>query len=538
MATCVSREYKDSAVGIGEGKGDDEFLITRIQKFRPALTIVNCYGEQRKTTNEEVVAKWNRLRKELEAIRMRKDFCVLTGDLNKLVGCDDLGVPGNNPELSKGGKLLREMLATKDWVLVNSLGAEVVEGGPYTRVDPATSKLSCLDLFIVSRELRPYIKNLLIDSKRKWKIARSVRSHGRVIGVKPTFKLIYSDHFPVLLTLTDLPKVDERKEEKEVRWNLAREGGWKKYEILSNQSENKLKDVVANEEISIEEVKHKFDKVHDKVCFKAFGKVTIFKGFRQNTTVIDNVKKNKPEGEVARILQEEEDKRAAEEIEEIKKSKPGKVGRVWEVRKRIVGGKKASHEATSVINPKTGKLALSKEEIKVVSLEYCRDTLKNNTPEPALVNHIEQKKLCVKDFLNLTGGNFCAKKDTFDFIVSKFKKSGKRNYDFLTKSGKQFQDIVFKFCQRMFKYEVFPNSFQETTLHMIFKGGIKGRREILADNRFIHSKDWFSRTAEALVVEDGLKQPLLKGSSIYQIGGQPRLARQPTSSSLSSSAWE
>ena len=318
VATCVSREYKDSVVGIGEGSGDDEFLITRLEKFRPALTIVNCYGEQRKTTKEEVVAKWNRLRKELEAIRMRTDFCVLAGDLNKLVGCDDLGVPGNNPDLSKGGKLLRELLATKDWVLVNSLGADVVEGGPYTRVDPATSKLSCLDLFIVSRELRPHVKNLFIDSKRKWKIARSIRNHGRVKGVKPTFKLIYSDHFPVLLTLTGLPKVEERKEEKEIRWNLAREGGWENYEILSNHSENKLKEVVANEEISIEEVKDKFDKVHDKVCFKAFGKVTIFKGSRQNTKVKDNAKENKPEEEVAKNLQEDEDKRAAEEIEEIK----------------------------------------------------------------------------------------------------------------------------------------------------------------------------------------------------------------------------
>ena len=53
-----------------------------------------------------------------------------------------------------------------------------------------------------------------------------------------------------------------------------------------------------------------------------------------------------------------------------------------------------------------------------------------------------------------------------------------------------------------------------------FKGG-KGRREHLPHNRFIHSKNWFARTAEALVVEEGLKIPLIEGSSIYQIRGQP-----------------
>ena len=55
---------------------------------------------------------------------------------------------------------------------------------------------------------------------------------------------------------------------------------------------------------------------------------------------------------------------------------------------------------------------------------------------------------------------------------------------------------------------------------MIFKGG-KGRKEILSDSRFIHCKDFWARTAEGLIVEDGLKGPLIDMSSIYQIGGQP-----------------
>ena len=57
---------------------------------------------------------------------------------------------GPSPEISIGGKLLREMLATKDWVLVNGQGSELVEVGPYTREDPATGKLSCLDFSIVA----------------------------------------------------------------------------------------------------------------------------------------------------------------------------------------------------------------------------------------------------------------------------------------------------------------------------------------------------------------------------------------------------
>ena len=60
-----------------------------------------------------------------------------------------------------------------------------------------------------------------------------------------------------------------------------------------------------------------------------------------------------------------------------------------------------------------------------------------------------------------------------------------------------------------------------TTLHMIFKGG-KGKKEILSDNRFIHSKTWMPRLAEALIVEEGMKESLVEKSTIYQIGGQAK----------------
>ena len=113
-------------------------------------------------------------------------------------------------------------------------------------------------------------------------------------------------------------------------------------------------------------------------------------------------------------------------------------------------------------------------------------------------------------------GNCSISRETFDIVLAKFQKSGKRNYDFLVKAGKQFQEVVFQFCQEMLEKETFPASFKDTTLHMIFKGG-KGRRHNLPDNRFIHTKPWWPRLAEGLLVEEGLKQPLVEGSSAYQI---------------------
>ena len=130
------------------------------------------------------------------------------------------------------------------------------------------------------------------------------------------------------------------------------------------------------------------------------------------------------------------------------------------------------------------------------------------------------KKECLDKKILECNGIFKPTKEAFDLLIHKFRKSRKQNYNFLIKASKGFQDIVFRFAQTMIEEEQFPVCFKETTLHMIFKGG-KGRRHNLSANRFIHSKFWFPRLVEGLVVLEGLKKPLVNGSSMYQIGGQP-----------------
>ena len=206
--------------------------------------MINCYGEQRKIKKELVEEKWKRLRAEMEAIRARGEFCLVLGDLNKLVGTGQLGVPGNHPEVSLGGRLLRDLLATRNWFLVNGLGPEVVTGGPYTRKDPATGNLSCLDMFVVSRELLPFVKKLQIDSQREMAVARAVKT-----GQK--YQRVYSDHFTCIMTLSDLPKEKEIKQQKQTMWNLSKEGGWDKYKVLSEEYSEFLRKCLIKRILSI-----------------------------------------------------------------------------------------------------------------------------------------------------------------------------------------------------------------------------------------------------------------------------------------------
>ena len=510
VATGVAQELKDKAIGAGEGINKDEYIITRIDAFSPALNIVNCYGEQRSTKVEEVEEKWSRLVKELESIRSRGEYCVLLGDLNKLVGSGEWGVPDNHDDVSPGGRLLRGLLATKNWVLVNGLGGELVQGGPFTREDPANKdKKSCLDLFVINQDLRPYLSNLVIDSQRRMAPVRAVKKKGGS-------RLVQSDHYSCLLTFKNLPKQKGKEREQNIlKWNLAKEGGWEMYERITEEKSKKLNKIV-KENSSIEEKMVKFEKLHDRIKYEAFGKVKV----KSNSAKKMDDKESNANESADEILKKQREE-AEKEIEKLRNEHSSRAGRVWELKKKIVGGKKGTQQATAIVDPNTGRLAVSKQEIKDVTLKYCKDTLKDNDVEDEFKEVIQRKKEKVEQKLSESGGTFEIRQETFDHVINKFKMSKKANYDFIVKASEAFQNGTFKFCQEMILKEQFPQAFNTTTLHMIFKGG-KGRKEILSDNRFIHSKTWMPRLAEALVVEEGLKKPLVEKSSIYQIGGQPK----------------
>ena len=418
IATSVRQNHQDSAVGVCQGEDDDEFLITRIDTFSPALCVINSYGEQRRTKKEEVEAKWSRLMKEMETVRMRGEYCVYAGDLNKLVGTGEFGVPGNSPEVSLGGRMLRELLAAGNWSLVNGLGNEVVQGGPFTREDPATGTISCLDLWVVSRELLPFVNSLVIDKEKKMTPYRATRE-------KKKYKLTYTDHLSSILILKNLPRRKKVKEQKKTIWNLAKPNAWKEYEKVSDSYGEELEKIIEDTTIPIQEAMNKFEKIHQKIKFKVFGKVCINdeKNKRPNREI------NMDEEQQAKIIFEEQVKTVEAELDKLKETK-GKAGQVWKIREKVIGGKKKKLASSAIVNPKTNKLVVNKDEIKEVTLKYCVDTLTSNKPEGDFQKEINEKRQEVKLMMKMDDGIFECNEETFKYNIKKFKRSGKKNYDF------------------------------------------------------------------------------------------------------------
>ena len=358
-------------------------------------------------------------------------------------------------------------------------------------------------LTILSVELQPYVESVSIDTERKFTPSRVTKRNAKA---KETF----SDHFACIINLKDLNKTKTKKENKRKVWNLKKIGGWDKYKEVSDRRSKDVLKVLEKEELSVEEIHDKFEKINNKIKFEAFGKVTIG-DHRIETT------EEKEDKDPEQVF-EEQVLKAKEEIERMKGLNKGKAANVWDVRKKIMGNQKTI-EATAIVNPNTNKKVVGKNEIKKVILEYCQKTLENNKPEDDYKEKIKSKESAMKEMLKQTDGEFEAEFGVYESLLNKFKISGKKNYDFITKAGKLYQEAVFYLCKRMILEEVFPESFKQTILHMIYKG--KGRRENLSENRFIHSKTWLPRVVEGLVVQGGLREPLLEKSSAYQIGGQP-----------------
>ena len=220
---------------------------------------------------------------------------------------------------------------------------------------------------------------------------------------------------------------------------MAKEGGWDEYKYLTKKYAQKIEEAI-EEGRDIEEKMKKFDKIHNKIKFKAFGRITVG---RKPKEVEKETQKTHSKEDIAKKIFEEEVERTAMEINEIKKLKTSKVGRIWDIRKRIIGGRKATLQATAIMNPKNGKLAVSKDQIKSVTLQYCQETLANNKPAIGFEGVMHTKKTNLERNLMQCNGSFMPTKEGFQTLLKKFKLSRKQNYDFLVRSSKEFQDVVF-----------------------------------------------------------------------------------------------
>ena len=61
-------------------------------------------------SRQEVMENWVKILKEIRKISERGEALLLIGDMNRAIGTGKCGVKDNNPEVSYGGRILRDLL--------------------------------------------------------------------------------------------------------------------------------------------------------------------------------------------------------------------------------------------------------------------------------------------------------------------------------------------------------------------------------------------------------------------------------------------
>ena len=101
-------------------------------------------------------------------------------------------------ETIQKGHLLRGFLATEDWFLVTGMG-QCGGGRTLHQVGSSIRKLLVSRFVYRISRTKPFVEKLEIDSERVIEIVRAVKNKGKT-------ELVYSDHFPAIITITNLPR--------------------------------------------------------------------------------------------------------------------------------------------------------------------------------------------------------------------------------------------------------------------------------------------------------------------------------------------
>ena len=526
IATAIKENEKQYAIKTDEGCEKDEFLITRHSQFIQPINVINCYGEiESRSCKKEIEERWHRLLEKIIRIEAAKEALILIGDLNKLIGNGEHGVKGNNDKVSHGGKLIHNLLSGGKYMLVNN--SEKCTGGPFTRVDPADlSRLSCLDLVIISIDLAAFIDTLRIDKER-------VITPHRSIGKKKN--LIYTDHFSMVFILKNLPMVKKKiqHEEKITVWNTNKSGGWDMYKELTK--ENKDLDKLADEDISNPtSFNTKLERIMNKLKFRSFGKVTfsnrckfdkpidkLYHEKRIFTSEKNEEKIREIEANISELLvikQRQEYEKKLLDLKTLRESK-GRSAANFKLKEKILGEKKEKQEAVAIEDPITEEMLFDPEKIKEASLNYLKTLLINREPKDEYAKDIEVMRILHNKRMNERNVDEeeLSQKD-FDSLVESLKKKNKLKYKFILNGGKSYRKCLYKLFKLIWWKEVKPSQWDYTIAHQLYKG--KGVKSKLSHHRFIHTKNEEPKSFEHILMSKA-KPNIIQGCSKFQMGPSP-----------------
>ena len=257
VAIGYLKEMGKHMVKVREGTGKNEFILLKYTGVTPNIIYGVYYGNQENTTPEgEIKNNLAELFSALNEYKQQGLNIIVGGDFNVHIGD---AIEGNDPKVSKGGKILLDLC--EDFGL--DLANRMEKGLNHTHYDVSSSSSRILDLVIT--DLVESHKSFKVDNDRMY-TPYTLRFRRDKEGV-PAWQNVYTDHLSLVGEI-QVDSVAERKS-KLKQWRMNKPGGKDKFRELTDQRAEEAYQIIINSPDSDTMYKRLADLI-DEIKMEAF----------------------------------------------------------------------------------------------------------------------------------------------------------------------------------------------------------------------------------------------------------------------------
>ena len=212
----VKEELEHIAVEVDKQKEVGEVMWITLSNKRNNIRLGVVYAPQEsKVKVDKLSHMYKEIKKQIKEAKNRKQDVLIVGDFNCKVGT---AITGNTEEITKGGKLLKELIKSHNLKLLNTSKKCT---GLWTRMEG--EKKSVLDYVIIDADNEDLVKKMVIDEDKEYTPKHHV-----------TGRDIYTDHTTILL---------------EMNWNVRYQGKQKTITCINEKTKREFMERTAKGEL-------------------------------------------------------------------------------------------------------------------------------------------------------------------------------------------------------------------------------------------------------------------------------------------------
>ena len=518
LMISVKDELKNIVVECEEKNEVGEAKWILIDNGRNKIRLGLLYAPQEnKTSKKQLKVMYKELQEQVERARANKQEIILLGDFNCKVGNI---ISGNHEEVSKGGKILLNMVEKLDLKLINS--SEICNG-VWTRKDG--NKKSVLDYVLMEREGEKLVTMMKIDEERNCTPYRIVEG-----------RKIYTDHNTITI---------------DINWSMRYQPGEHKIIAINNKTNEEFRRRTENSNFTNivtkeDGIQNKYSqwseeilKVASEVYVKKKKKKRVdmeVKILQKKRKLIRNqIKRTKPEEEevkinlirrklidehIVNIKKERVKQKTTKLAQQIKKENGFDGGVFWEFKRRKEGRKA---EARLSVKDKRGEVVEKVEDIKEVYRSFYEDLLKEKEMteggeeiEEVVNKYIEtmeriSERQTIKAFSEVELEDVCQE-------LNKRKAPDKQGwrYEMILNAGNDLKDSILQMINQVVMKKLVPIEWKEMIIKSISKG--KGDLRTMDSRRGLFLTNIISKVVEKLF-KNRNKKRIDSNLSPFQCGG-------------------